>query len=296
MSTPKTILMANDSSRFRKRPYRLQARSATVALRALPSLRRVFPRILARRPSPTLAAGELTHLDRVPVDADLALAQWHGYVDAFGSRGWEVIEIAAADEHPDGVFVEDSVVIFGDLAVLASPGADSRRGELATVARVLDDMALAMHRIELPGTLDGGDVLKVGRTAYVGRSARTNEAGVQQLREILAPAGWTVVAVPVTKVLHLKSAVTALPDGTIVGRSENVDDPSVFPEFLEVPEAHGTAVVDLGDGAVLMSADAPQSAALLRARGLDVVGVSITEFEKLEGCVTCLSVRIRHAP
>ena len=253
------------------------------------------PRILARRPSPILAAGELTHLDRVPVDADLALAQWHGYVDAFGSRGWEVIEIAAADEHPDGVFVEDSVVVFGDLAVLASPGVASRHGELATVTPVLDELGLAMHRIELPGTLEGGDVLKVGRTAYVGRSSRTNDSGVEQLRAIVAPAGWTVVAVPVTKVLHLKSSVTALPDGTIIGRSENVDDPCVFPDFLEVTEEHGAAVVDLGDGALLMSADAPQTAALLRTRGFDVVVASITEFEKLEGCVTCLSVRIRLA-
>ncbi len=254
------------------------------------------PRILVRRPSPQLAAGELTHLDRVPVDADLALAQWQAYVDAFGSRGWDVAEIAPADEHPDGVFVEDAAVVFGDLAVLASPGAGSRRGELATVAPVLDAIGLATHRIELPGTLDGGDVLKVGRTAYVGRSARTNDVGLQQLRAIVAPAGWTVVAVPVTKVLHLKSAVTALPDGAIVGRRENLDVAGVLPDVLEVPEEHGTAVVDLGDGAVLMSADAPRTAALFRARGLDVVVVSITEFEKLEGCVTCLSVRIRHVP
>jgi dimethylargininase len=243
-----------------------------------------------------LAAGELTHLDRVPVDADLALAQWHSYVDAFCSRGWEVVEIKPADEHPDGVFVEDAVVIFGDLAVMASPGADSRRGELATVTPVLDEMALATHRIELPGTLDGGDVLKVGRIAYVGRSARTNTSGVEQLRAIVAPAGWRVVAVPVTKVLHLKSAVTALPDGTIIGRSEALDDACVFPGLLGVPEEHGTAVVDLGDGRLLMSGDAPQTAALFRTRGFDVVVVSITEFEKLEGCVTCLSVRIRHTP
>lgn len=260
------------------------------------SLRPVSPRILARRPSPLLAAGELTHLDRVPVDAGLALAQWHGYVDAFRGRGWDVTEIAPADEHPDGVFVEDAVVIFGDLAVTASPGAGSRRGELATVTPVLDAMALAIHRIELPGTLDGGDVLKVGRTAYVGRSARTNDAGVEQLRAIVAPAGWTVVAVPVTKVLHLKSAVTALPDGTIIGRRENLDDPAVFAGLLEVPEEHGSAVVDLGGGALVMSADAPRTAALLRSRGYDVVAVPITEFEKLEGCVTCLSVRIRDRP
>lgn len=101
---------------------------------------------------------------------------------------------------------------------------------------------------------------------------------------------------PVTNVLHLKSAVTALPDATIIGRSENLDDTCVFPDFLEVPEEHGTAVVDLGGGTVLISAAAPRTARLLRTRGIDVVAVPITEFEKLEGCVTCLSVRIRHTP
>jgi len=253
----------------------------------------VRARILVRRPSPQLAAGELTHLDRVPLDADLALAQWHSYVDAFRARGWAVTEIAPADEHPDGVFVEDAVVAFGELAVLTSPGARSRRGELATVAAALDGLGLAVHRIEPPGTLDGGDVLKVGRTAYVGRSTRTNEAGIAQLRAIVDPAGWTVVTVPVTKVLHLKSAVTALPGGPIVGRAAEVDDPSVFGKLLEVPEEHGTAVVDLGAGAVLMSADAPRTAELFGARGFEVVAVPISEFEKLEGCVTCLSVRLR---
>lgn len=251
------------------------------------------PSLLVRRPSPRLAAGELTHLDRVGVDADLALTQWRGYVDAFRARGWEVVEVAPADEHPDGVFVEDAVVVFGSVAVLTSPGASSRRGEVATVASALDGVPVDLRRIELPGTLDGGDVLKVGRTVYVGRTTRTNDAGITQLRAIVEPAGWTVVAVPVTKVLHLKSAVTALPDGTVVGRPGNVDDVGVFPTFLEVPEEHGTAVVDLGDGALLMSSDAPCSAELFRARGYEVATVPITEFEKLEGCVTCLSVRIR---
>lgn len=254
------------------------------------------PSILARRPSPRLAAGELTHLDRVDVDADLALTQWRGYVDAFRAQGWDVVEVESADEHPDGVFVEDAVVLFDDLAVLTSPGAQSRRGEVATVETALDGVPVDVRRIEWPGTLDGGDVLKVGRTVYVGRTTRTNDAGIAQLRSTVKPAGWTVVAVPVTKVLHLKSAVTALPDGTVVGRAANVDDVGVFPTFLEVPEEHGTAVVDLGDGALLMSSDAPRSADLFRARGYEVAAVAITEFEKLEGCVTCLSVRIRRVP
>ncbi len=256
-------------------------------------MRPVNARILVRRPSPQLGAGELTHLDRVPIDARLALAQWQGYVEAFRTRGWAVTEIEPADEHPDGVFVEDTVVAFGELAVLTSPGADSRRGELATVAPALDALGLEVHRIQPPGTLDGGDVLKVGRTAYVGCSTRTDEAGIAQLRAIVAPAGWSVVTVPVTKVLHLKSAVTALPGGPIVGRTADLDDPAAFSEFLEVPEEHGTAVVDLGDGAVLMSAAAPRSAELFGTLGFEVVTAPITEFEKLEGCVTCLSVRLR---
>jgi dimethylargininase len=251
------------------------------------------PRILVRHPSPRLAAGELTHVQRVPVDAGVALTQWQGYVAAFRDHGWDVTTVEPADEHPDGVFVEDAVVVFDDVAVLTSPGAESRRGEVATVAPVVDGLDLRVHRIERPGTLDGGDVLKVGRTAYVGRSSRTDDAGIEQLRRIVAPAGWEVIAVPVTQALHLKSAVTALPDGTVVGRAELIDDTSAFPSFQHVPEPQGTAVVDLGDGTLVMSAAAPQTARLFCDRGYQIVPVPIGEFEKVEGCVTCLSVRIR---
>lgn len=258
--------------------------------------------LLVRRPSPELADGELTHLERSPVDPALALQQWRGYVDAFVTYGWTVQEVAPADDHSDGVFVEDTVVVFDDLAVLTSPGAPSRRGEVASTEAALaalpETHRLDVARIVEPGHLDGGDVLKVDETVYVGLTGRTDEAGVAQLSALLEPRGWRVVAVPVTKVLHLKSGVTALPDGTVVGFPPLVDDPGAYPAFLPVPEEHGTAVVDLGttpDGrrAVLMSADAPQTAALYAARGLEVVTVPITEFEKLEGCVTCLSVRIR---
>jgi dimethylargininase len=249
-------------------------------------------RILVRRPSPRLAAGELTHLQRSPVDPDLALAQWQGYVAAFADHGWAVTEIAPADEHPDGVFVEDTVVMFNDLAVITSPGVVSRRGEVDSTAASLDGIGgLTVARIALPGTLDGGDVLKIGRTAYVGQGSRTNPEGVAQLATLIEPRGWRVVPVPVTKVLHLKSGVTALPDGTVIGYELLVDDPHIFPTFLPVPEEHGAAVVDLGDGVVIMSA--PRTADLLRGRGLQVVTVPITEFEKLAGCVTCLSVRLR---
>ncbi len=254
--------------------------------------------LLVRRPSPQLASGEVTHLERTPVDAALALEQWEGYVAAFREHGWTVTEAELADEHPDGVFIEDAVVVFGHLAVLTSPGAASRVGELASTERALaglveDGLELEVARIEPPGHLDGGDVLKVGRVAYVGRGSRTDAAGIAQLRDLLEPRGWTVTEIPVTKVLHLKSGVTALPDGTVVGWAPNVDDPGAYPDFLPVPEEHGTAVVDVAPGVVVMSADAPRTAALFEARGLQVVRLALSEFEKLEGCVTCLSVRVR---
>jgi len=251
-----------------------------------------MPRLLVRRPSPRLAEGELTHIERVPVDAGLAEQQWERYVDVYRSRGWEVVEVPAADEHADGVFVEDAVVMFGDLAVITRPGADSRRGEIDSVAPVMAASGIRTARIT-EGTLDGGDVLKVGRTVYVGQTLRTSADAIAQLRGILAPLGWDVVAVPVTKVLHLKSGVTALPDGTVIGYEPLVDDSSVYPAFLAVPEEHGTAVVVLDQHTVLMSADAPETAELFRRRGLEVITTPITEFEKLEGCVTCLSVRVR---
>ncbi|WP_402378109.1 dimethylargininase [Isoptericola rhizosphaerae] len=250
-------------------------------------------RLLVRPPSPRLAEGELTHLDRVPVDAGLAREQWERYVTAFRERGWSVTELDPADEHADGVFVEDTVVVFGDLAVLTRPGAASRRGELDSVRPVVERLGLDLAEIAAPATLEGGDVLKVGRTAYVGRSSRTDDAGIAALDELLAPRGWQVVAVPVTKALHLKSAVTALPDGTVVGHPPLVDDPDVFERFLPVPEPEGTAVVVLDERTVLMSAAAPRSAKIFREHGLHVVTTPVTELEKLEGCVTCLSVRLR---
>ena len=232
-------------------------------------------------------------MDRVPVDAALALTQWEQYVDAFRSRGWTIVEIEPADGCPDGVFIEDALVAFDDLVVVCRAGAASRRGEAITAAPAAGRLGLEKVAITAPGTLDGGDVLKVGRTVYVGASSRTNAEGIGQLRHLLEPRGWAVVEIPVTRVLHLKSAVTALPDGTIVGYEPLVDDTSLFPSLLPVPEAAGCAVVVLDPTTVVMSAGAPRTSLLLEERGLTVVTTPITEFEKLEGCVTCLSVRLR---
>ncbi len=253
-------------------------------------------RALVRRPSRRLADGLVTHLERQPVDLDLALAQWDGYVAALRDAGWDTIEVPPADDCPDSVFVEDTVVMYGDRAVITRPGADERKPETAGTSAVLRGLGYDVVEIEAPGTLDGGDVLKHGGTVWVGLGGRTNQAGVDQLAAYLEPYGAQVVGVPVHKVLHLKSAVTALPDGTVIGFPPLVDDQEVWPSFLPVPEEPGSHVVLLGDDVVLMSTSAPLSRALLEERGLRVVAVDLTEYEKLEGCVTCLSVRLRHTP
>jgi dimethylargininase len=248
---------------------------------------------LVRAPAATLAKGQVTHVKRRAVTFALAETQWDAYVAALEAEGFTTLQIDADDTHPDCVFIEDTVVMLGQVAVVASPGAESRRGEQDAVAEAVTDLGLETRHIRLPGTLDGGDVLKVGTTIYVGRGGRTNAEGIRQFRQIASELGYTVVAVPVTRALHLKSAVTALPDGTVIGHPTLVDNPSIFPNYLEVPEVQGVAVVVLTDNSVLMSASAPKTVALIEDLGYRVTTVEISEFEKLEGCVTCLSVRIR---
>lgn len=248
---------------------------------------------LVRRPGPRLTEGIVTHVDRIPVDDAKALQQWHGYVAALEAAGWEIIEVPPAHDCPDAVFIEDTMVVFKNVAVISRPGADSRKPETIDAEKSVESLGYSINRIRPPGTLDGGDVLKVGDIVYVARGGRTNAEGIRQLRAILEPIGATVVAVPLTKVLHLKSAVTALPDGTIVGWLPAIDDPAIFGRFISVPEESGAHVVLIGNNQLLMSTDCPQTAALFTELGYEPVQVDISEFIKLEGCVTCLSVRLR---
>jgi dimethylargininase len=240
-----------------------------------------------------MADGIVTYGDRVPADAMLAARQHAGYVAAVADAGWEIREVPPADDLPDSAFVEDTVVVCGDLAVLTRPGAVERRAELAGTEEVVRALGLDVARIEEPGTLDGGDVLSVGTTLYVGRGGRTNAEGIRQLRRLATPRGFSVVPVPLHRVLHLKSAVTALPDGTVIAADPSVLDTSPFPTMRTVPEEAGSHVILLGDGTVLMAASAPKSAELFDDLGFDVLTVDISEFEKLEGCVTCLSVLVQ---
>lgn len=263
------------------------------------------PRALVRRPSPRLADGVVTHLERSSdVDADLALEQWQEYVDQLQSAGYAITEVAAAPELADGVFIEDTMVVADDLAVMCVIGTPSRLPEIDTARAAAQQLGLRVVELadtpgevdaEGPVQLDGGDVLKVGSTVYVGVGGRTTAAGAQALGQHLASVGRTVRPVRISKTLHLKSQVTALPDGTVVGYPPLVDDPGHWEStegFLAVPEEEGAHVIVIGEQTVLMSDAAPRSAALFRDRRLTVVEVPTSEIAKLEGCVTCLSVRL----
>lgn len=250
-----------------------------------------------RRPSPALAQGLVTHIKRQPVDVGRAFLQWLEYVQVLRDHGWQTFEMAPTPRCPDIAFVEDTMVVYGDLAVISRPGTPERLPETEVAEVAARAVGYRVARIEAPGTLDGGDVLKFDGVVWVGMGGRTNAEGVRQLQEHLAPFGAQVIGVPLTKVLHLKSAVTALPDGTVIGYAPLVDDPEVWGgRFLGVPEEAGAHVVILDGNTVLMSTSAPLTAQLFRDRGLDVVEVDISEYEKLEGCVTCLSVRLRGLP
>jgi len=244
---------------------------------------------LVRTPGSRLAEGIVTHQRRVPVDVDLARAQHAAYADALAACGWRIAPVPAVEDCPDSVFVEDTVVVCEDLAVLARPGAAVRRPEVDGVAQAVRSLGLRTARIEEPGTLDGGDVLQAGSTVYVGRGGRTNGEGIRQLRALLAALGRTVIGVPLGNVLHLKSAVTALPDGTFLLLPALVPA-ELFPAVRPVTEEGGSHVVPLGGDRVLIAASAPRTAGLLEDLGFTPVVVDISEFEKLEGCVTCLSV------
>ncbi len=250
---------------------------------------------LVRRPTEDLADGIVTHVERVPVDPDLAAEQHAGYRAALASAGWEVREVEAAPGCPDAVFVEDTVVVVEGTAVLTRSGAERRRAEVDGTEATVRELGLDVVRITGEGTLDGGDVLQVGDTVYVGRGGRTNAEGIRQLRGHLAPLGRTVVPVGLEAVLHLKSAVTALPDGTFLALPELLE-PGVFPVARPVTEEAGCHVVPLGGDRLLISASAPRTVDRLADLGFTPVVVEIGEFEKLEGCVTCLSVLVPPVP
>lgn len=255
-----------------------------------------MPLALTRSPAASLAECELTYIDREPIDVTLARRQHAAYCAALRQAGAEVITLPALDDMPDSVFIEDAAVVFDEVAVLAAPGAASRQGETAALApEVARHRPLA--RLEAPATLEGGDVLRVGRTVYVGRSARTNELGIAALAALIEPHGYRVVAVPVSGCLHLKTACTALDDHTLLANAAWADL-SAFAGWRVVPVAAGEPfaanVLPVGD-VCLMSAAAPETIRVVQTLGFGVCPVDISQFARAEGGLTCLSLILRQA-
>jgi len=231
-----------------------------------------------------------------PLDPVLARDQQEGYRACLEQGGFEVVMLAGDEAHPDCAFVEDTAMVLGESALVTRPGHPSRRGEVGPVALALAALGLRLTHLVAPATLDGGDVLRVGRRLFVGESGRTNAAGRAALERFAVPLGYRVLPVPVRGVLHLKSAATALDDRTILAFPGAVEmaafgGPRVVPVGGNDPEAANA--IRLPDGRILVAAHLPEGAAAVTAAGFTPVACEVSEFARADGGLTCLSVRLR---
>ena len=246
---------------------------------------------ITRGVSASLADGELTFRDRTPIDIALARRQHQGYEAALISLGVRIDQLPADDAFPDAVFVEDVALVLDEIAIVTTPGAASRVGEAQSMARAVGKYRPVKH-LAAPATLDGGDVVRIGKTLYVGRSSRTNQSGIDQLGALLSPLGYTVLAVEVAGALHLKTACTYAGRGVLLANPEwaatNIfRDVEVLP--VDATEPWGGSVLEIND-TLVMAASFPRTRAALEARGFKVVPVDLSELQKAEGGPTCLSI------
>lgn len=256
-----------------------------------------MPHAIVRLPAPSLASAcALTHIARAPIDFVRIAAQHAAYVDALRAAGCTIDMLPALPAFPDSVFVEDAAVALPGLTILTRPGTPSREAEPAFLHEALVKRALAVARIEAPATLDGGDVLQIGRRLYVGQGTRTNAQGLAQLSALCAPIGYEVVGVPLGPSLHLKTAVTALDDETLLANVDWVDVGAFGAmQVLKVDPAEPFAanVLRLG-GMLVINAAFPSTRRIVEShahtRGLPVHAVDIGEFGKAEAGLTCLSL------
>ena len=246
---------------------------------------------ITREVSPSLARCELTHFKRRPIDLKAAIRQHRAYCDCLTRLGCDLITLPAEPDLPDSVFVEDAAVVLDEVAIITHPGAKSRRGETIAVEKALSPFR-QIERIEPPATLDGGDVLHIGSTLYVGLTSRTNRQGVSQLRRIVEPHGYRVKSIPLTGCLHLKSACTFVGQDTILINRGWVDDGS-FDDWnlLDVDPAEPAAANALLVGETVVYPTAyPKTRRLLADCDFIVHTVDNTELAKAEGGVTCCSL------
>jgi dimethylargininase len=251
---------------------------------------------ITRPPTDALARCELTYLERRPIDAARALEQHRRYEAALRSLGAEVVSLPPEDSLPDACFVEDTALVLDEVVVMANPGAESRRGEVESVAEALAPYR-RVERVDDDAKFDGGDVLRVGCTVYVGlarRIARTNEAGADAIRRIVVPLGYQLKVVPFDGCLHLQSAVTRIGSRAVLVNPDWVD-PAAFEPLSVVhasPREPGGANALFAGGKVIVAQSAPETAETLRRGGYDVLALDVSEFEKAEAGLTCLSLLI----
>lgn len=234
---------------------------------------------------------ELTFLPRISIDASLALQQHQQYQSVLASLGCEVVTVPTEPELADSVFIEDTAIVLDEVAVLCRPGAESRRAEVAGVGEVLQRYR-PLASIQAPGTLDGGDLLRVGNVIYAGLSTRSNQDGIEQFRSIVAEYGFAVETVATTQCLHLKSAVTEVAPGSLLINPDWINT-SAFKncDLIEVneEEQHAANALLLGDS-VIFPSSFPRTMEKLVKRNIDVTPVDVSEVQKAEGGVTCCSL------
>ncbi|NWF63213.1 MAG: dimethylargininase [Chloroflexi bacterium] len=248
---------------------------------------------ITRKISPRFNECEITHIDRAPIDVNLARQQHDAYVHLLAELGCQVIELDAESNLPDSVFVEDTAFILPEVAVITLPGANSRKPEIETIIPALAPYRPLIH-ITQPATLDGGDVLVLGKQIFIGMSTRSAPQAVSQLNETLAPYGYTARSVEMTDCLHLKTAVTRVDDTTLL-INRNWVDASNFPGFdlidIDASEPFAANCLPIL-GNVIYPATFPKTRARLEQRGFSVAPVDLSELAKAEGAVTCCSLII----
>jgi len=246
---------------------------------------------ITRDVSPRFNECELTHIARIPIDLDTARAQHRGYVDALKQLGCDVLELPAEADLPDSVFVEDTAFILPEAAVITRPGADSRKPEIESIAQALSSH-IKLLRLEEPATLDGGDVLVVGKNIFIGLSSRSNEEAIRQLTNLLNEYGYTVTGVHLHDCLHLKSAITRVDDNTLLINKNWVDTGSFAEyELIEVDpfEPHAANCLPIGNS-IVFPTSFPKTRTKLEERGYNIFIVEVDELAKAEGAVTCCSL------
>ena len=246
---------------------------------------------ITRDVSPRFNECEITHIDRTPIDVNIAQTQHHGYVQALKEQGCAVLQLPAEAGLPDSVFVEDTAVVLPEVALITRPGADSRKPETESITRALRPYRELVF-IESPATVDGGDVLVLGKNIYVGMSTRSNQAAVDQINHLLERYGYRAQGVELYDCLHLKSAVTCVDDKTLLINRKWVDVENFEGfELIEVDESEPFAAncLPIRDS-IIFPVAFPKTTAKLEARGYKIKPVIVDELAKAEGAVTCCSL------